>query len=68
MYNLKTFEEAVNKLTPDKLKILSFNGVKQPVTFICLKCNKQQTVQRGEVLLRKNKTYQCKYCHYSKEK
>lgn len=67
MYNLQTFEEKVNSITDDKLKILEFNGVKKPVKFICLKCGKEQKVQRGEVLLRKGKNYQCQFCHYTKE-
>lgn len=67
MYNLKSFEQRVNELTPDKLKILAFEGVKFPVTFECLKCHEIQTVKRGEVLLRKGKLYQCQNCHYTKE-
>lgn len=67
MYTLQSFEKKANEITKDKIQILSFNGVKSPVEFICLKCHKKQEVKRGEVLLRKGKKYQCQYCHYSKE-
>lgn len=67
MYNLQSFEEKVNSLTEDNIIILSFNGVKKPVRFICEKCGQEQEVKRGESLLRKNKKYQCKFCHNSKE-
>ena len=67
MYTLQTFEDKVNSITEDNVKILKFDGVKKPVTFICNTCGKEQTVQRGEVLLRKGKQYQCRYCHNSKE-
>ena len=68
MYNLKTFEEKANSLTPDKIEVLNFEGVKKPVSFRCLRCGKISRVKKGEVLLRKGKTYQCSFCHYTKEK
>ena len=67
MYTLNSFEEKANSITQDKIKILEFNGVKAPVKFQCLKCEKIQEVARGEVLLRKGKNYQCQFCHYTKE-
>ena len=67
MYNLETFEQKANSLTTDKIKVLTFNGVKSPVEFTCLQCGRTQKVARGEVLLRKNKKFQCQFCHYSKE-
>ena len=33
MYNLESFEQKANSLTPDKIKVLYFNGVKSPVEF-----------------------------------
>lgn len=68
MYSLEQFEKKTNEITTDRIKILSFSGVKKPVVFQCLKCGKIQEVKRGEVLLRKGKSYQCSYCHYTKEK
>lgn len=68
MYNIVSFEQKVNLLTEDKLKILEFNGVKFPVTFECLKCHNITTVKKGEVLVRKGKTFQCPHCHNSKER
>lgn len=67
MYNISTFEEKVNSLTPDKVKILEFSGVKKPVKFKCLICGNTSQVAKGEVLLKKNKQYQCNFCHNSKE-
>ena len=57
MYNLETFEQKANSLTTDKIKVLTFNGVKSPVEFTCLQCGRTQKVARGEVLLRKNKKF-----------
>ena len=67
MYTLETFEQKVNTITSDKIKILNFNGVKKSVDFICLQCGKIQHVNKGESLVRSGKKYQCQYCHYSKE-
>ena len=67
MYNIKIFEEKVNSITEDNIKVLEFDGVKNPVVFECLKCHKITRVNRGEVLLRKGKTYQCSFCHTPKE-
>lgn len=68
MYNIFSFEEKANTLTEDKIKILEFSGVKKPVRFECLVCHKITQVNKGEVLLRKGKTYQCPFCHDPKEK
>lgn len=67
MYNINTFEEKANSLTEDKIKVLEFNGVKSPCTFVCLKCGQIQEVKKGEALVRKGKTYQCQFCHTPKE-
>lgn len=67
MYNINTFEEKANSLTEDRIKILEFNGVKSPCKFVCLKCGQTQDVKKGEVLVRKGKTYQCQFCHTSRE-
>lgn len=67
MYNISNFEQKVNEITKDKIKILEFTGVKKPVSFECLECHNITKVNKGEVLLRKGKTYQCPFCHYPKE-
>lgn len=65
MYNITTFEEKVNSMTKDKVKILKFNGIKKPVIFECLKCHRVMSVARGEFLTRKGRTYFCGDCHMS---
>ena len=68
MYTLQTFEDKANSLTSDKIKVLEFNGVKAQAKFKCLTCGKEQTVSRGEVLVRAGKKYQCQFCHTPKER
>lgn len=66
-YNLLSFEEKVNTITNDKIKILAFTKVKEPATFECLRCHKIQKVARAESLLKKGKKYQCQFCHHPKD-
>lgn len=64
MYTLESFQKKIDELYPnEKVKILEFNGVKQPCSFKCLKCGGTTAVAKGEVLNKKGKQFLCLKCN-----
>lgn len=63
MYTLKSFEEKINNNFPEeKIKVLEFNGVKNPIKFYCEKCKNETYLKKAETLLSKGRTRICTKC------
>ena len=71
-YTKETFEEKCLEKMPDSnFKMIQFNGIKNPCSFLCLKCNNTFFYQQADKIIdrgRRGLKNVCKFCEDTKQK
>ena len=71
-YTKETFEEKCLEKMPDSnFKMIQFNGIKNPCSFLCLKCNNTLSYQNADKIIdrgRRGLKNVCKFCEDTKQK
>lgn len=60
MYTKESFQQKLKERFPDEeIEVITFNGVKNPCSFKCCKCNNIFNRKQAEILLTKGRKHLC---------